>query len=249
MVLNLPRNQELIRLVPCSQVFPRIGGPTLRLRVGDRKRARVNMRTSTLKLFLKYSVCVTCGKVGTHFGLVHTKREGYQYNLFASDGTLLTKDHIIPKRKGGKDSMHNLQVMCSICNHNKDDKLCCSVLIGKHARKVVPVSDIHLYLPIKTVMAITHVISDLDKKIAKFVGSPPDYAYSSSDTYIVRVKKTLVNKEAMFFVKYDPLREKVYTRWTVFITTKEGKNYRSPDSATENLAICLAVSQLMDDIE
>lgn len=40
-----------------------------------------------------------------------------------SDGSygLMTKDHIIPKSKGGKDELSNLQTMCRICNNKKGD--------------------------------------------------------------------------------------------------------------------------------
>lgn len=33
----------------------------------------------------------------------------------------LTVDHIVPIRKGGKNSRHNAQVMCSSCNSKKQD--------------------------------------------------------------------------------------------------------------------------------
>jgi 5-methylcytosine-specific restriction endonuclease McrA len=31
----------------------------------------------------------------------------------------MTKDHIFPKSKGGKDVIENMQTMCTICNKNK----------------------------------------------------------------------------------------------------------------------------------
>ena len=36
---------------------------------------------------------------------------------------LMTKDYIIPKSRGGKDSMDNLQTMCCECNCLKGDKI------------------------------------------------------------------------------------------------------------------------------
>lgn len=36
---------------------------------------------------------------------------------------LMTKDHILPRAKGGLDIMSNYQTMCSICNGHKGDKL------------------------------------------------------------------------------------------------------------------------------
>jgi hypothetical protein len=64
-------------------------------------------------------ICVgSCGRVGylwrleSNGGLPHL-------NLYAQDGVMMTKDHIIAKSKGGPDSLLNYQVMCSICNRKK----------------------------------------------------------------------------------------------------------------------------------
>ena len=35
----------------------------------------------------------------------------------------ITKDHIIPKSKGGRDNLENLQVMCFDCNFKKSNAL------------------------------------------------------------------------------------------------------------------------------
>lgn len=68
--------------------------------------------------------CACCGREGTHF-LLEPDRCGAaaatrrHFNLYAEDGTLMTKDHIRPKRWGGKDHVDNLQTMCELCNKNK----------------------------------------------------------------------------------------------------------------------------------
>lgn len=36
---------------------------------------------------------------------------------------LMTKDHIIPKSKGGKNNLSNYQPMCCICNKQKDNNI------------------------------------------------------------------------------------------------------------------------------
>ncbi|MBI5416662.1 HNH endonuclease [Candidatus Poribacteria bacterium] len=39
-----------------------------------------------------------------------------------NDGIILHVDHIIPKSKGGTDSLDNLQTLCSNCNLGKSNK-------------------------------------------------------------------------------------------------------------------------------
>ena len=66
--------------------------------------------------------CCVCGKEGTYFYLdvdeKQNKNRGH-FNLYADDGTLMTKDHIVPKSKGGKNHINNYQTMCCQCNTNK----------------------------------------------------------------------------------------------------------------------------------
>jgi 5-methylcytosine-specific restriction endonuclease McrA len=68
--------------------------------------------------------CVVCGKKGTYFKLDADRDGGNiegrrHFNLYAEDDTLMTKDHILPRKWGGKDHIDNLQTMCAICNENK----------------------------------------------------------------------------------------------------------------------------------
>lgn len=78
----------------------------------------VSLRYKTF--YQKGCKCVVCGKEGTHFKLcgdVTTKRR--HFNLYAEDGTLMTKDHILPRSRGGQDLVSNMQTMCTTCNAAK----------------------------------------------------------------------------------------------------------------------------------
>lgn len=67
--------------------------------------------------------CACCGKEGKYFQLCgEDGSDRRHFNLYAEDGTLMTKDHIIPKAKGGKDTVENLQPMCVKCNKEKGCK-------------------------------------------------------------------------------------------------------------------------------
>jgi 5-methylcytosine-specific restriction endonuclease McrA len=82
-------------------------------------------------LFDRSITCVKCGIKGKFF-IVERSEEGerlntrFHANLYAVEKNgkylLMTKDHIVPVSKGGKDSMKNYQVMCSKCNTEKADK-------------------------------------------------------------------------------------------------------------------------------
>lgn len=71
--------------------------------------------------------CVKCGMIGsivkvtiTEFGQVNVGHFNF-YGVKNGEMVLLTKDHIIPVSKGGKNSLENYQTMCSICNQEKRD--------------------------------------------------------------------------------------------------------------------------------
>ena len=76
--------------------------------------------------------CVTCGLVGTHFALEAHKPDAvkpnapYHFNLYGMRNgkeVMLTKDHILPKSKGGMDRIDNMQPMCETCNWAKKDSI------------------------------------------------------------------------------------------------------------------------------
>lgn len=79
------------------------------------------------QLFPLHNKCVKCGLQASYYKLEkQAASKLYHFNLYGiKDGeeVLFTKDHIIPKSKGGKNHLSNYQVMCHICNEEKGDKL------------------------------------------------------------------------------------------------------------------------------
>ena len=117
-----------------QEVFDMLGEENLKVqRVKHGTRASIEVDGYLVKqqslryatFYQKGTTCVCCGKQGTHFKLdvergvdpESTKRR--HFNLYAEDGTLMTKDHIRPKSLGGEDCVENLQTMCKTCNELK----------------------------------------------------------------------------------------------------------------------------------
>jgi len=76
--------------------------------------------------FTQGYTCKECGLTGKFFALEKADLDKrYHLNLYAIKNgkeILMTKDHIIPKSKGGKNILSNYQTMCTVCNKKKGDK-------------------------------------------------------------------------------------------------------------------------------
>lgn len=103
----------------------------------DRRKAKVDFDGDLIKgnsqryqtFFTKGCKCAACGIEGKYFAEErHLKDKTYHLNLYAIDNegheVLMTKDHIIPKSKGGIDDISNYQTMCQPCNRAKGNKTC-----------------------------------------------------------------------------------------------------------------------------
>ena len=77
---------------------------------------------------VKGITCVTCGLTASYFAIERGDRDtNYHFNLYGTDKkgreVLFTKDHILPKSKGGKNHIDNYQTMCTRCNAKKGNKI------------------------------------------------------------------------------------------------------------------------------
>lgn len=86
---------------------------------------RVNAESRRYSVFRRQSKCAHCNRrvkyalLQKHDG---TLTQSAHFNFFSGDGTLMTKDHIKPKSRGGVNNLSNLQTMCTRCNQKKGDK-------------------------------------------------------------------------------------------------------------------------------
>lgn len=70
----------------------------------------------------KGTACVCCYDVGIHLVLTTDKNGACKMiELYTSDWTVMTVDHIIPRAKGGKNEIDNFQPLCRWCNSIKSD--------------------------------------------------------------------------------------------------------------------------------
>ena len=86
----------------------------------------VKMSSQRYAVFKKSLVCVKCGITGVFFAIEkpdQPENTKYHLNLYSIDEdgneVLMTKDHIHPKSKGGKNVLENYQTMCYKCNYEK----------------------------------------------------------------------------------------------------------------------------------
>lgn len=89
---------------------------------------RIKALSARYQLFkTKGTTCIDCGLEASYFKLERFPCDGgFHLNLYGidhlGDEVLFTKDHIIPKAKGGPNNLNNYQTMCSPCNAHKADK-------------------------------------------------------------------------------------------------------------------------------
>jgi hypothetical protein len=108
------------------QVRPKETGAhkSQKIRVGP---VNVNRHSIRLLTFKRSTKCVACGVEGELFSLERNGNPGYHFNMYGRNEhghlVLMTKDHIVPKSKGGSNGLDNMQTMCTKCNSKKADTM------------------------------------------------------------------------------------------------------------------------------
>ena len=133
--------------LPVNEILPYLKLPTHDIEKNDRYHdfLGVNVLISNMKLgcFLHNGIiCAKCGCSGQYFLLerhgnsrgisrkgkhinriIHPYRLQLYFVLPGGKEMMMTKDHIIPKSRGGHGEIDNLQTMCHRCNCDKGSKV------------------------------------------------------------------------------------------------------------------------------
>lgn len=96
----------------------------------DDKKIKLPIFRERYFFYLFNSKCNCCGLEGSHFAineqLLKDEKSLYHLNFISfvnNKYTLLTKDHIIPRSRGGKNCNDNYQLLCEYCNGIKSNSL------------------------------------------------------------------------------------------------------------------------------
>jgi 5-methylcytosine-specific restriction endonuclease McrA len=133
-VKNVRGARQILKEYRIEEVLPYIpmmGGEKEREYHVENNTFKVKMYSARYKMFFNNLSCVRCGVVGTFFKLERMTdgvTDRAHFNLYAvhpvtGEDVLMTKDHILPRSKGGKDKLPNYQTMCTFCNNDKGNEL------------------------------------------------------------------------------------------------------------------------------
>jgi 5-methylcytosine-specific restriction endonuclease McrA len=129
---------DKLKKYPLHEVF-HIIGTGRRMFVTDLEGIPLTVNTSSNRLltFKKNVVCVGCGVRGSHFWVeCNPGAFNYHLNLYGitktGDEILMTRDHIIPKSKGGSDHLNNMQTMCTKCNNKKGNTVPSNTTVNEY---------------------------------------------------------------------------------------------------------------------
>jgi hypothetical protein len=120
-----------------------VGKTSIILTVPSGESFEVKVNSLRMECFKNDPSCLYCKKrVGTLWVLESHKNEYPHLNLYAigkKDGLILmTKDHVIPKSRGGDDKLWNLVTACTNCNCSKGDKIVTEYMTCPPMNKIIP---------------------------------------------------------------------------------------------------------------
>lgn len=122
-----------------DEVLPHVGLDMRKDFTIDGTTYSVNMDSTRMVCFTLNHTCVCCGTVGEAFllELPGSKLPIPHFNLYGrrnGEWVQMTKDHIVPKSKGGGSHQRNLQTMCDKCNGLKSNQ----IMAPHELRELVP---------------------------------------------------------------------------------------------------------------
>jgi len=111
----------------------------------------VKVSSPRFELFRQNPKCVSCDRIGSlwileahhrneapHLNLYHVGEPTTEWKRLSVDGlVLITKDHVIPRSKGGASNISNYVTMCSICNGKKGDRVSPTLIVRKNERRQI----------------------------------------------------------------------------------------------------------------
>jgi hypothetical protein len=129
--VDIAKMKEKKKLIHLSSFDPKDVFPHITSLNDDEKREykvgdqtyMVRMNSSRYHIFKENPRCVCCNMLGDKMILdLNPGDHSPHFNLYAEESgrlVLMTKDHILPKSRGGKDTLENYQTMCCTCNNLK----------------------------------------------------------------------------------------------------------------------------------
>lgn len=98
-----------------NQILKRLDFTLLQTKYKNHRRLQVFAHKGT--------ACVRCGREGIHLLSSLDPGGGHHVDLYTADFVMMTVDHILPKSKGGANTLANYQPMCQHCNGQKGNTL------------------------------------------------------------------------------------------------------------------------------
>lgn len=109
-----------------NQVLDCPAGKARRTMYVNGKPLTIKMGSLRLQCFRANRACAACGIPISHASLNGDRVRGPEQphiNMWAADGRLMTRDHIVPVSRGGANTLENSQTMCEVCNTLKGNQM------------------------------------------------------------------------------------------------------------------------------